>query len=73
MILKHALDQDEFFDSCNSITRTTYHNDGDRSKKQVYVYIKDGIVRISGKQGVPHWRPGKARWPGVLVSVVFES
>ncbi len=73
VILKHALEQDEFFDSCNSITRTTYHNDGDRSKKQVYVYIKDGIIRISGKHGVPHWRPGKARWPGVLVSVVFES
>jgi len=73
LILKQALEHDEFFDSCNSITRTTYHNDGDRSKKQVYVYIKDGIIRISGKQGVPHWRPGKARWPGVLVSVVFES
>ena len=73
VILKHALEHDDFFDSCNSITRTTYHNDGDRSKKQVYVYVKDGIIRISGKQGIPHWRPGKARWPGVLVSVVFES
>ena len=73
VILKHALEQDGFFDSCNSITRTTYHNEGDRSKKQVYVYEKGSTIRISGKQGIPHWRPGKSRWPGVLVSVVFDS
>ena len=73
VILKQVLGQDGFFDNCHSITRTTYHNDGARSKKQVYVYVKGGIIRISGKQGVPHWRPGKARWPGVLVSVVFEA
>ena len=73
LVMKHALEQDGFFENCNSITRTTYHNEGDRSKKQVYLYDKGGTIRISGKQGIPHWRPGKARWPGVLVSVVFDA
>jgi hypothetical protein len=62
-----------FFDSCNSLTRTTYQQHDEPTKKQVHVYYRDGQIRISGKRGVPHWRPGKPRWPGVLPAVVFDQ
>lgn len=61
----------QFFSNCNSLTRTAYQQAGQKSKKQVYVYYKDEHIRISGKRGTPHWRPGRPRWPGVLPSVVF--
>ena len=44
----------------------------DAARKTVYVYVKDGQIRISGKKGIPHWRFSRARWPGVLPSVVFD-
>ena len=62
-----------FFDNCNSITRTKYLAGKQKSGKQVFVYSKDDALRITGKRGTPHWRPGRALWPGVLVSVVFEA
>lgn len=62
----------QFFTNCNGLTRTTYQQARQKSKKQVYVYYKDELIRISGKRGTPHWRPGRPRWPGVLPSVVFE-
>jgi hypothetical protein len=54
-----------FFDNCNSFTRTTYQQKDEPAKKQVHVYHRDGQIRISGKRSLPHWRPGKPRWPGV--------
>jgi hypothetical protein len=62
-----------FFDSCNSLTRTTYQQKDEPTKKQVHVYYRDGQIRISGKRGIPHWRPGKPRWPGVLPAIVFDQ
>lgn len=61
-----------FFDNCNNLTRTVYQHPDESIKKQVYVYAKDGTIRISGKRGIPHWRPGKPRWPGVLPAVHFD-
>lgn len=63
----------EHFDNCNSLTRTSYQQTDEPSKKQVHVFYRDGHIRISGKRGVPHWRPGKPRWPGVLPSIVFDQ
>lgn len=62
-----------FFHNCNSLTRTTYQQQGEPGKKQVHVYYRDVQIRISGKRGVPHWRPGRPRWPGVLPAIVFPS
>ena len=62
-----------FFDNCNSLTRTKYVAEKQKSGKQVFVYSKDDALRITGKRGTPHWRPGRPLWPGVLVSVVFEE
>ncbi|MFA6108735.1 MAG: hypothetical protein WDA75_08200 [Candidatus Latescibacterota bacterium] len=60
-----------FFESCNSITNTVYQPDRKAPHKQVYVYDKDALIRISGKRGTPHWRPTRPRWPGVMPSVLF--
>ena len=60
----------EFFSNCNSLTRTTYQPKKGEARKVVYVYNKDGQIRISGKKGIPHWRFGKPRWPGVLPAIV---
>jgi len=62
----------QFFTNCNALTRTAYQQAQQKSKKQVYIYYKDEVIRISGKRGTPHWRPGRPRWPGVMPSVVFE-
>jgi hypothetical protein len=62
-----------FFENCNSLTRTTYQQKDEPSKKQVHVYYRDGQIRISGKRGMPHWRPGKPRWPGILPAIVFDQ
>jgi hypothetical protein len=62
-----------FFDNCNILTRTTYQQKDEPSKKQVHVYYRDGQIMISGKRGLPHWRPGKPRWPGVLPAIVFDQ
>jgi len=71
-VLEAAL-KSPFFDNCNSLTRTKYVAGKQKSGKQVFVYSKDDALRITGKRGTPHWRPGRALWPGVLVSVVFEA
>ena len=66
------LAQDEpFFTNCNSITRTAYQLTGEQYSKQVYVFFRGEHICISGKRGLPHWRPTRPRWPGVLPSVVF--
>lgn len=62
-----------FFDNCNSLTRTSYQQKDEPAKKVVHVYYRDGQIRISGKRGVPHWRPGKPRWPGVFPAIVFDQ
>ena len=62
-----------FFDNCNSFTRTTYQQKDEPAKKQVHVYHRDGQIRISGKRSLPHWRPGKPRWPGVLPAIIFDQ
>ena len=71
-VLEAAL-KTPFFDNCNSLTRTKYVSGKQKSGKQVFVYSKGDSLRITGKRGTPHWRPGRPLWPGVLVSVVFES
>jgi len=65
--------KEPFFDSCNSITSSTYQQGKNAPLKQVYAYYKDDSIRISGKQGIPHWRPTRPRWPGVLPAIVFSS
>ena len=60
-----------FFENCNSITRTAYQLAGEQHAKQVYVFFKGDIICISGKRGLPHWRPTRPRWPGVLPALVF--
>lgn len=65
--------KERFFDNCNSITRSQYRQGREGSTKWVYIYHKDNDIRISGKPGIPHWRPSKPRWPGVLPSIVFAS
>ena len=65
--------KERFFDNCNSITRSQYRQGREGSTKWVYIYHKDNDIRISGKSGIPHWRPSKPRWPGVLPSIVFTS
>ena len=62
-----------FFHNCNSLTRTTYQQKDEQAKKLVHVYYRDAQIRISGKRGVPHWRPSKPRWPGVIPAVVFDQ
>ena len=44
----------------------------DATRKLAYTYMKDNTIRISGKKGLPHWRPGKPRWPGLLPAAVFK-
>ena len=61
-----------FFENCNSLTRTRYSNNGNGTGKQVFVYLKNDAIRVSGKGGTPHWRPSRPQWPGVLVSIVFD-
>ena len=72
VLLETKLKQ-RFFDNCNSITRSLYKQGRGGATKQVYIYYKDNNIRISGKPSIPHWRPSKPRWPGVLPSVVFAS
>ena len=64
--------KESFFDDCNSMTRTSYQQGRKGGVKQVFLYQKDGTLRISGKRGTPHWRPRRPRWPGVLPAVVFS-
>ena len=72
LICDSALER-EFFANCHSLTRTVYQMSGDDSKKQVYVYYLDGMIRLTGKRGIPHWRPSKPRWPGVLPSLALSD
>ena len=65
--------KEQFFDHCNSITSTTYQHTKNAPDRQVYVYFKEGSIRISGKRGTPHWRLTKARWPGILPAIVFSA
>ncbi|MCC7261072.1 MAG: hypothetical protein IT369_00990, partial [Candidatus Latescibacteria bacterium] len=60
-----------FFANCNSITRTMYQLAGEGNAKQVYVFYKGTTICISGRRGLPHWRPNRPRWPGVLPALVF--
>jgi hypothetical protein len=62
-----------FFENCNSITRTAYQLAGEQHPKQVYVFSRGEVVCISGKRGLPHWRPTRPRWPGVLPALVFPA
>ena len=70
VILETAL-RERFFPNYNALTRTAYRIPGDSSSKQVYIYYKDNYIRISGKRGIPHWRPAKPRWPGVSPTAIF--
>jgi hypothetical protein len=70
ILLELAL-QERFVDNCHSITGTTYQPNAKATTKQVYTYYNDDALRISGKSGIPHWRPSKPRWPGVLPSILF--
>jgi len=63
--------RERFFDNCHSITRTSYQASADEPAKQVYLFYKDQCIRISGKSGTPHWKPTKARWPGVFPSITL--
>ncbi len=63
----------EFFSNCHSLTRTVYQMSEEDSRKQVYVYYLDGQIRLTGKRGIPHWRPSKPRWPGVLPSLALSD
>jgi hypothetical protein len=71
IVLELAI-REHFFDNCHSITSTMYQQGRNAPFKQVYTYYKDDTIRISGKNGTPHWRPTKPRWPGVLPSIVFS-
>ncbi len=68
IIIELAL-RERFFENCHSITRTSYQPSADDPAKQVYLFYKDESIRISGKSGIPHWKPMKPRWPGVLPSI----
>jgi len=71
ILLELAL-RERFVDNCHSITSTTYKLKNSKDgHKQVYTYYKDDAIRISGKNGTPHWHPSKPRWPGVLPSIVI--
>ena len=72
IVLELALKK-PFFEPCNSITSTTYQQEKNAPDRQVYVYLKDGFIRISGKRGTPHWRLTKTRWPGVLPAIIFNA
>ncbi|MBT3342960.1 MAG: hypothetical protein HN712_17930 [Gemmatimonadetes bacterium] len=72
LVLDDALER-EFFANCHSLTRTVYQMSGAQSRKQVYVYYLDGQIRLTGKRGIPHWRPSKPRWPGVLPSLALSE
>ena len=72
IVLELALRR-EYFSICNSLTRSAYVPAKGEGRKNVYVYTKDGQIRVSGKKGMPHWRLSKARWPGVLPTVVFDG
>ena len=72
IVLEIAL-KERFLDNCHSITRTDYQPNAKTASKQVYTYYKDDTIRISGKNGIPHWRPSKARWPGVLPFMLLPS
>ena len=61
--------KERFFENCNSITRTVYKDQAEGPAKQVFLYYKDHSIRISGKTGIPHWKPGKPRWPGIFPTV----
>ncbi|MGY8824936.1 MAG: hypothetical protein ACKVJG_13545 [Candidatus Latescibacterota bacterium] len=63
--------RERFFENCHSIIRTSYQANADEPAKQVYLFYKDQSIRISGKSGIPHWTPNKARWPGVLPSITL--
>ena len=45
--------QESFFDDCNSMTRTSYQQGRKGGVKQVFLYQKDGTLRISGNRGPP--------------------
>jgi hypothetical protein len=73
-VVMNLSQEEPFFANCNSITRTAYQLAGEASSKQVYVFYrgeKGETICISGKRGLPHWRPTRPRWPGVLPSLVF--
>lgn len=72
LIIDETLNR-EFFANCHSLTRTVYQMSGDESRKQVYAYYLDGLIRLTGKRGIPHWRPSKPRWPGVLPSLALSD
>ena len=61
--------KERFFENCNSITRTVYKDQVEGPAKQVFLYYKDHSIRISGKTGIPHWKPSKPRWPGIFPTV----
>ena len=71
-ILLELAMQERFVDHCHSITGTAYQPNVKTPIKQVYTYYKEDAIRISGKSGIPHWRPSKPRWPGVLPSIIFS-
>jgi len=62
---------EHFFDNCNHITCNSYQFPNEVAKKLVYTFFKGNLIRISGKRSLPHWRPGKPQWPGVLPAIVF--
>lgn len=70
-VVMNLAHKEPFFANCNSITRTAYQLAGEEHTKQVYVFYKGHHICISGKRGLPHWRPTRPRWPGVLPSLVF--
>lgn len=70
-VVMNLAQEEPFFVNCNSITRTAYQLAGEPHTKQVYVFFRGEHICISGKRGLPHWRPTRPRWPGVLPSLVF--
>jgi hypothetical protein len=63
--------RERFFDNCNSITGTVYTDTSAGQEKQVFLYYKDHCIRISGKSGIPHWKPNRPRWPGLLPTIAL--
>ena len=50
IVLELALRR-EYFSNCNSLTRSTYVPAKGEGRRNVYVYAKDGQIRVSGKKG----------------------
>jgi hypothetical protein len=70
-VVMNLAEGEPFFANCNSLTRTAYQLADEQSSKQAYVFYKGDTICISGKRGLPHWRPTRPRWPGVLPALVF--